>query len=170
MKKRLSGRLAVLAVSSLVSLAGLLAIGVAPASARTAPATAAAGPVVPAVGTPSCPGSTFCMWQDLNYGNNGNSVHYFYGFNNYSANQWHYVGGNANDQASSIYANRAWTTAFAVDFPVNTSTTQWACLLGGHSVGNLVNQEWRNHVNMNDSISAFYFWTSGGSGGCPQTF
>jgi hypothetical protein len=174
MKMRLSGRLAVLAASSLVAVAGLLALGVGPASARTAPAQAApAVSVVPNVGAPTCPGSTFCMWLDLNYGNNGNDTHWFYPYSNATANQWHYVGDSANDKASSIYGNRAWTTAYAVDFPVHTSggsPTQWACLLGGHGIANLGNQEWLNHADMNDSISAYYFWTSSGHGGCPQTF
>lgn len=172
MKTRLFRRLVLLAVSALLSLVGIAALGAASASAQPlAPATVAV-PAIPG-GNPACPLKTWCTYIDLNYdnGDSGNPPHWFYTYNSpWTPNQWHYVGNDANDQISSMIANRSWTTAFAVDFTSNPTTSQWACLLGGHSMPDLSQQEWLNHASMNDSISAFYFWTSSGNGGCPQTF
>jgi hypothetical protein len=134
-----------------MALGGLAALSDGPASADT----------------PSCPASTFCMWQDHGYGDIGGTS-YFYGYASRPHNVWFFVGTGANDQASSFYSNRAWTTAFAKDFNSNPTQGQWACALGHSRVGDLANERWLDGSGMNDSISALYFWTSGGQGGCPQ--
>jgi hypothetical protein len=158
LKRNLSGRLAALATISVLALGVLIGLATGPASAAT-----------PNLGNPSCPGSTFCMWQNQNYGANGGAA-YFYAFSAHTPNQWFSVGSGANDQASSFFANRLWTTAFAKNFNSNPTTGQWACVLGGDQVTNLGDFLWNDGTKMNDSISALYFWTSSGDGGCPQVF
>jgi hypothetical protein len=129
--------------------------------------TASAAPVT----NPSCPLKNFCMWQDANFGKNFNTTHYFYDYNNVVHNQWVFVGNNANDQASSFYANKAFTTDIGKDFiDAHTAPNQWACVLGGHSRPDLSNERWPDGSGMNDTISSIFLWESSGQGGCPEVF
>lgn len=157
-----SPRACALALSTLMLLATLAAVARGPEPQSAVPTRAVAF-------TP-CPSRFFCLYQDSYENQFTNGAAWDYSFDAEPSNKWFYVGNNANDIASSFLSSRAWTTAFAKDFDANPTRGQWACALGGSGLEDLSNWEWLDHSGMNDSISALYFWTSSGQGGCPQVF
>jgi hypothetical protein len=110
----------------------------------------------------SCASASLCLWRDSGWG----GTRWTFTFGHYTSNAWIYVGNGANDQASSLFNNRAWVSGIAADLPVQTNG--WACVRGGSSAENLQNFSWRKGVNMNDSISAFDLST-GTISNCPST-
>lgn len=129
-------------------------------SATTQAATTADGAswsASTAVALPSCPTATLCTFQNYNYG----GTRWNFPYSSYPHAKWFWVGSAANDQITSFYNHRAWTSYFAKNCPADS---QWAWTTGGGYVANLNDghHTWPNGTNANDSISAIGLGTSTG--------
>ncbi len=102
-----------------------------------------------------CPAHSFCMWQNYDWNNVVSGGFWSYTNGDYALVTWFYVGNNANDQATSIYNNRAFRTAIDIDVPPVSDTNRY-CLAGGYADSNLVGNSWPGGSTENDSISAFW--------------
>jgi Peptidase inhibitor family I36 len=115
---------------------------------------------------PSCPTSTLCTFQNSGYG----GTRWNFAYSSRPHNTWFFVGSAANDQISSFYNHRAWTSYFAKACPAGSN---WAASAGGSAVSNLNDGQhtWQDGTNANDSISSIALGTSTGisypnHGGC----
>lgn len=144
-----------LAATAVLAPALLLAV-----PAATQAATAAHGarwPSSSVVALPSCPASTLCTFQNYGYG----GTRWNFAYSSRPHGVWFYVGNAANDQISSFYNNRAWTSYFAKDCPAGSN---WAATAGGGYVYNLNDGHhfWQDGSSANDSISAVALGTNTG--------
>lgn len=126
-------------------------------AAAVAAACAVAVPSAPAQAAQSNgPAHSFCIWQNYDY-NNEVSVHFwYYTYGNFQNYAWNYVGGNANDQASSLWNNREFDLGVNKDFNPPSGTDRY-CYGGGTAISNLATRNWPDSTSENDSISAFWF-------------
>ena len=110
-----------------------------------------------AVALPSCPASTFCSFQNANYNANG-GTRWNFAYSSYPHGTWFWIGAAANDQISSFYNHRVWTTYAARNCPANKP--DWSQAPGYGYNANLSNTVWPSLNIVNDSISALAFGTS----------
>lgn len=128
----------------------------APVSEASSPTTAVqqvSGVSSAAVPLPPCGNGTLCTFKDANYRNGGSRWNF--NFNSHPHNLWFYVGTGVNDQISSFYNHRAWTSYFSQNCPATFP------VLGAHrnsAISNLaaISGGW------NDSISAIGLGTNNG--------
>jgi hypothetical protein len=139
---------------------GALTMGAASGGTSASAATVTASRPDVLVG--ACAAHSLCLWRNSGWG----GTRWTFTAGHYTANAWIYVGNAVNDQASSLFNNRANVSGIAADLPVQTNG--WACVRGGSSAVNLQDFSWRKGVNMNDSISSFDL-SSGSISGCPST-
>jgi hypothetical protein len=148
---QLRKRACMTAASALVSFVALAGLSIGPASAQevkpvthTLPASA-----------PSCGASTFCMWNNINY----TGTRWSYPYADYSHNSWIWVGGGANDQAASIYANREYSTGIAQNNPPGSGGT--SCFVGPGGYSDLYGYRWPvTNAPVLFSISAIFLHSS----------
>jgi len=145
-----------LAVAALASPALLLAT---PGAAWAVPGGSGANAVTwsstAAAAAPSCPGATLCTFRAANYG----GTRWTYAYASRPHGVWFFVGSGANDQISSIYNHRAWTSYFAKNCPADGN---WNVMAGGTLIPNLNDGQhhWQDGSNANDSISSVALGTS----------
>jgi hypothetical protein len=141
-----------LALAAALAVAWMVPSGAAQAST----ATPAVAPSPASIG--QCPAHSFCMWQNYNYNNSVSGGFWYYTYGNYALFTWFYVGDSANDQATSLYNNRAWATGINKDYNPASIDDRY-CLAGGYQNADLVPYAWHDGSGENDSISAFWHST-----------
>jgi len=159
----LSGvRLNIAAVGSVVALSLGALVAAAPAGAQASaesastivaePAELSSTTPVPNT-TSQCPTKRLCFWRDAGW--MGTVWHF--GDDPRDGN-WVYVGNDLNDQASSLWNNRAFTAAIGKDFDLTkqpASGPNWICLVPHRSEIDLTRLGWQDGSNVNDSISSY---------------
>ena len=146
---RWPGRRRMLALTvPLVSAAVLAAPAAAEASTQ-----AAARPAAPAQ-ISNCPQYSLCLWQNSGYGGN------MWAWENskFPKDTDIWVGGSANDQASSYYNDRDDTSEVAKNYP--SDFPDIVIVYSGTANSNLANAKWPDGTSMNDSISTVSLLTS----------
>ena len=145
--------------TALASAAALAISGAAQASAATSqpgsPASqaAAASAAAPDSGISNCPKYSLCLWQNSGY--TGNM--WFWSWSMFPHEQDIWVGGSANDQASSLYNDRDDVSEVNKDYPSDLNSV---IVYMGSSNGNLANSKWPDGTSMNDSISSIALLTA----------
>lgn len=105
----------------------------------------------------SCPSSALCLWQNYAYGGS----QWTFSINSWPQDQWDYVGGEANDRASSVYNNRVHAALIAQNANPATEGGGIACLNPGQSYEDLAEWHWPQNFNSaNDSVSGFVLYSS----------
>jgi Peptidase inhibitor family I36 len=148
-------RLCSLALAAALAPALILTMSAAGQAATTT--AGASWPSSAAVSLPSCPGSTLCTFQNADFG----GTRWNFAYSNRPHATWFWIGSAANDQISSFYNNRAWTSYFAKNCPANDL---WEASAGTGFVENLNDglHFWPDGTNANDSISAIALGTNTG--------
>ncbi len=148
-------RLRLLAVTAALAPALILTVSGTARAATTADRASWSSST--AVALPSCPTSTLCTFQNSGY----TGTRWNFAYNSEPHATWFWIGSAANDQISSFYNHRAWTSYFAKNCPADS---QWAATLGGGFVSNLNDghHTWPNGTSANDSISAIALGTNTG--------
>jgi Peptidase inhibitor family I36 len=123
------------------------------AAARTASSTS---PASPATALPSCPASTFCTFQNVDY----EGTRWNFAYNSYPHNTWFWIGAGANDQISSFYNNRSWATWVAKNCPADQYHSFYP---GGWAIPDLTSYSWLDGSPVNDSFSALALATNNGN-------
>jgi Peptidase inhibitor family I36 len=105
---------------------------------------------------PSCASSTLCTFQNANFG----GTRWNFAWSSRPHGEWFWIGQAANDQISSFYNHRAWTSFFAKNCPATDNL--WEGSAGSGYVENLNDGEhfWPDGTNANDSISAIALGTN----------
>jgi hypothetical protein len=105
-----------------------------------------------------CPAHSLCMWKDIGYQN----ALWVRTFGTVPSDVFHFVGtddigDNFNDQASSLFNNRAWASGVGKDWPVNfnANPVNVKCYLANAQVSDLRGAFWPDNTTMQDSISSF---------------
>jgi hypothetical protein len=131
-----------------VALAPVLALMVAGiAQATTGPAPA----------LPSCPSSTLCAFQNSGYG----GTRWQFAYSSHVHDTWFWIGSGANDQVSSYYNHRAFTSWFDKACPANQDN--WF-VPGGEALSNLAGINYiSDNTPVNDSFSAVALMSSASS-------
>lgn len=97
---------------------------------------------------PSCPESSLCLYQNSNL----EGTRWSYGISKYSQNEWHYVGSEANDRASSWWNNRVHSSYVSQNYPASGGEE----CLSPEVAGEFAGEYWaQNGDSENDSVSAF---------------
>jgi hypothetical protein len=104
---------------------------------------------------PSCATSTLCTFQNADFG----GTRWDFAYNSRPHAEWFWIGKAANDQISSFYNHRAWTSYFAKNCPADRQAEASA---GSGYVENLDDglHFWPDGTNANDSISAIALGTT----------
>lgn len=115
-----------------------------------------------------CPAHSFCMWQNYDYNNEVSGTFWYRTYGSVTNYAWHFVGNATNgtgfnDQATSLWNNRAYDVGVNKDYNPVSGTDRY-CYGGGTALSNLVTRNWPDGSPENDSISAF--WFSATSSGC----
>lgn len=116
------------------------------------PAPHQSGPVkssteVESLSSSQCPQFYICMWNNYNY---EGTIWSATGRNN----EWLYVGGGFNDQASSLWNRRTNATWVDADYP---AASRYVCLGSGWSYPKLGEDKWpQNGTSALDSISSYW--------------
>ena len=118
-----------------------------------------------------CSAHRFCMWQNYNYNNNVPGTFWYRTYGSYTNYAWHYVGNSFNDEATSVYNERAYKVGVNKDYP--GSSVYKICWPGGYKNSNLNSSTnplyWpQGGGKVNDSISSW--WFSGTSSSCGPGF
>jgi peptidase inhibitor family I36 len=96
--------------------------------------------------------SSLCLWRDAGYA----GTIWSFSVATYGQNNYHFVGGRPNDQASAFYNHRTNATVVFKDFNAgNPNSGLSFCIPHASGFSNLTLHQWANHTSMNDSISAF---------------
>lgn len=103
-----------------------------------------------------CPAHSFCLWQNYSYNNYGAGGFWAYDYNTNPHLEWLFVGAEANDQASSLYNNRAYKVGINKDANPPSALNK-LCLGGGTQDSLLTEKLWPDNTEVNDSISAIWF-------------
>lgn len=149
---RWPGRRRMLALTvPLVSAAVLAAPAAAEASTQ-----AAARPAAPAQ-ISNCPQYSLCLWQNSGYGGN------MWAWENskFPKDTDIWVGGSANDQASSYFNDRDDISGIAKNYPVKSGDRDYQSLSSGAEAYNLAGQDWPDGSGMNDSVSSIQLTSVG---------
>lgn len=110
----------------------------------------------PAFRLPACPNSTFCAFQNANFG----GTRFNFAFARRPHNRWFFVGAAANDKISSFFNHRAFQADVAKNCPVNVD---WEEIPRGGAIPNLTTKRWPDGSSGNDSISALALDTTNGN-------
>lgn len=130
-------------------LVALVGVSLSVAALAAAPAAVAA--------KSSCGGSSWCMWENAYY----EGTLWTYSIGSYPQNKWFYVGGDANDEASSTFNNRVHNTWVSENWEPSGGIV---CTTPGGSKENLREWKWpQNENNANDTISSLDLEESGTS-------
>jgi Peptidase inhibitor family I36 len=149
-----------LALTAAFTSAAALAIsGAAQASAATsqpgslASQAAVASAAIPHSGISNCPQYSLCLWQNSGY--TGNMWFWSWSMTPHETGIW--VGGSANDQASSLYNDRDDVSEVGKNYPMDDDSV---IIYMGSSNSNLANSKWPDGTSMNDSISSIALLTA----------
>jgi len=97
----------------------------------------------------TCPSSAFCMWSGAEF----TGKLWYYSITEWSQNEWHYVGSEANDKAVSLYNNRVHITWVSKNWPPSEGE---ACIKPGQAYSDLIGKWFEYHPSEAwDSISSF---------------
>lgn len=139
------------------ALAPVLILTVSSAAQAATPAGGGLWSSSTAVTLPSCAASTLCTFQNADFG----GTRWDFAYNSHPHAEWFWIGKAANDQISSFYNHRAWTSYFAKNCPADDL---WEASAGTGYVENLNDglHFWPDGTNANDSISAIALGTNTG--------
>ena len=149
----LTATLAVAATLASLGAAQASAARAAPQSERLAARTATADTFEPE-SLSQCPQYSLCLWRNVGFG----GTLWYWSNSQHAHNVWIYVGGGANDQASSLYNDRDDWSEVAKNYPANQPDINLES--PGSYEGNLVALDWPDGSDMNDSISSIDLTTS----------
>jgi peptidase inhibitor family I36 len=137
------------------ALAPVLILTVSSAAQAATPADGGPWSSSTAVTLPSCPSHTLCTFKDADF----KGTRWNFDYNTRPHAEWFWIGNDANDDITSFYNHRAWTSYFAKNCPADS---QWQPSAGTGFVENLNDglHFWPNGTNANDSISAIGFGTT----------
>jgi Peptidase inhibitor family I36 len=139
----------------LVLITALGAALAVPATAQASGVSAERASVTANVALPAsmsqCPNHSLCLWHDSGFA----GTLWVRTYGNVSSNTWLWLGSSSfNDQASSLYNKREYSSGVDKNYPANSPDSY--CFDGGVSFNNLANVPWPDGTTMNDSISSYY--------------